>query len=52
MQKDEGRNRPSDQEASYGVTISEQWKKVEAARVSLHAIVRELEDEISSELRA
>jgi hypothetical protein len=38
--------------ADYGVTLSEQWHKVETARVDLREIVRELEDAVSSELRA
>lgn len=52
MQNDRSMTRPSDLQAAYGVTLSEQWQKLEASRRNLHAIVRELEDEISSELRA
>lgn len=52
MQNDASLNRPSDAKANYGVTLSEQWQKVDASKKSLHAVVRELEDAISSELRA
>lgn len=52
MQNDRGLKLPSDEKETYGVTLSDQWKQVEASKKELHGIVRELEDAISSELRA
>jgi hypothetical protein len=36
----------------YGLRMAEQWKKVVEGRTQLHAMVRELEDAVSAELRA
>jgi hypothetical protein len=41
-----------DHKGAYGVTLSEQWQKVDASKKELHGLVRELEDATSSELRA
>lgn len=42
----------TDAKATYGITLTDQWQKVEADRKDLHGIVRELEDVVSAELRA
>ena len=52
MQNDRMRAKPSDLKAAYGATLTEQWQKVDVAKKELHGIVRELEDAVSSELRA
>ena len=39
-------------EADYGITLSDQWRKVEGGRRELHDLVRDLADAASAELRA
>jgi hypothetical protein len=42
----------TDVKATYGITLTRQWQKVDATKKELHGIVRELEDAVSAELRA
>jgi hypothetical protein len=44
--------KPSEIKATWGLFPIEQWQALEAKRRELHAAVRELEDEVSSELRS
>lgn len=52
MQNGRTPGKPSDLKAAYGVTLTGQWQKVDAAKKRLHGTVRELEEAVSSELRA
>jgi hypothetical protein len=35
----------------WGISLGDQWKKVDGDRRDLHALVREIEDAVNAELR-
>jgi hypothetical protein len=52
MQGAAQRMKPSEIKENWGLFPSDQWQVVEGTRKELHAIVRELEDAVSSEMRS